>query len=293
MNPDTLLAQANPVPEPDAAVDETQRDELLRELLATPVEPTRRPRHGGRRLAIAVTAAAAIAGAGVALAPSLRDSPGVIARAAAALNQPDTILHFEARFRGEGRKLTHTVEVWQTAGARQVREVYDDGLNEYVEDLDAKVILSYQGKRNELIRQTTRGVTTRPQRATARSLGASGVTDDLARLLDRARRGSERIRLIGETTVRGIPVYELRIDMVFRVRRLKSGEWKPDRLTLSRRVYIDRERFLPVRIIDPGVGPMRATTIDYVVAERLPRTPETEALLRMSPHPGAKERNVG
>jgi hypothetical protein len=229
----------------------------------------------------------------VALAPSLRDSPGVIARAAAALNQPDTILHFKARFRGEGRKLTHRVEVWQTAGARQVREVYDDGLNEYVEDLDAKVILSYQGKRNELVRQTTRGVFTRSQRATAGSLGASGVTDDLARLLDRARRGSDQIRLIGETTVRGIPVYELRIDMVFRVRRLKSGEWKPDRLTLSRRVYVDRERFLPVRIIDPGVGPMRATTIDYAVAERLPRTPETEALLRMSPHPGAKERNVG
>jgi hypothetical protein len=47
-----------------------------------------------------------------------------------------------------------------------------------------------------------------------------------------------------------------------------------------------------MRVVEhwPGV---RDAVADYIVAERLPRTPEHERLPQMSPHPGAKQVTEG
>ena len=57
---------------------------------------------------------------------------------------------------------------------------------------------------------------------------------------------------------------------------------------MTRTVYVDRETFLPVRVVERTEGRVTEVT-DYVLAERLPRTDANERLLRMAPHPGAKE----
>jgi hypothetical protein len=67
---------------------------------------------------------------------------------------------------------------------------------------------------------------------------------------------------------------------------------------LFRTVFIDRDTYLPVRIVEHFPAPNTPTgfvepVADYTVAERLPRTPENEQLLRMSPHPGAKQVTEG
>lgn len=69
-------------------------------------------------------------------------------------------------------------------------------------------------------------------------------------------------------------------------------------LHLSRTVFIDRHTYLPVRVVEHWPAPLLPAgsidpVTDYVVAERLPRTPQNEALLRMSRHPGAKQITEG
>jgi hypothetical protein len=81
-----------------------------------------------------------------------------------------------------------------------------------------------------------------------------------------------------------VPVYALVVGVTLKATRPYS---KPQHLT--RTVYVDRERYLPVRIVERFAGGGKPlAVIDYLVAERLPPTPENERLLRMSPHPGAK-----
>jgi hypothetical protein len=281
-----LLRELRPDPdefEPDAAE--------LERILATPVAAVRTPRRHGR-LAVAGAVAAVAAAAVIAFVPFVGGSTDVLARAAAALNDPEAILHFKARQEG------HTIEVWQTAGARQHRFIYDGAL-EWVEDWDARTSMAYSAERDEVIRHTEPDLFD-PAHRVPRGLdspypgGGTNVTDDLARLLERARRGEDRIRLIGETAVRGIPVYELRIDFTIQVIEFTPGakvddpQSAPTRpVQVSRIVYVDRERFLPVRVVERMAGADPVVT-EFLVAERLPRTPEHERLLRMAPHPGAK-----
>jgi hypothetical protein len=288
----TLMRELRPR---DDAFDPDAPNTLARleRILATPPSPGTSRRRG--RMALAGAAAAVLAAAAVALTTFLAGSPDVLARTAAALNQPDTILHFKAL--QDGR----SIEVWQTAGARQERVIYDRGKLELVEDWDTKTSLAYVAERNELMRHTEPDIFD-PRHRVRRGLdsaypaGATTITDDLARLLERARRGEDDIMLLGEATVRGIPVYELRIDFTVEMMVLVTPDMPiPDPRTLgtrkvraSRLVYVDRERFLPVRVVERMPGADDLVT-EFVLAERLPRTPENERLLRMSPHPGAKE----
>jgi hypothetical protein len=277
----------------------------LERILASP--PARRPpRLPVRRLAV-VAGAVAAAVAVVVLTPFVRGGSGdVIARAAAALNQPGTILHLDAEIRvrdtrAEERSLEPdgrvdtTMEIWQTAGGRQERVVYDDAL-EFAEDWDTKSALSYEPDRNRLVRITDPEWFDPEQRvppdADGFDWGTGNVSDDLAELLDRARRGEENLRLVGETTIRGIPVHELRIEhTVDTVVRPVAGEEArdlPDAVEIFRVIYVDRETFLPVRLLEGGPGEQVNSITDFHTAERLPRTAENERLLRMSPHPGAE-----
>jgi hypothetical protein len=267
--------------------------ERLERILATPPSPG--TDRGRGRVALAAVAAAVLAAVGVALGPLVGGSPDVLARAAAALNQPDTILHFKALQNGR------SIEVWQTAGARQKRVVYDGGELELVEDWDTKTSLAYDAKRDVVIRHTEPDIfdpAHRVPRGLDRPLpgaGAESVTDELARLLERARRGEDDIALLGEATVRGTPVYELRIDFTVEMMAVVTpdtttdvGSLRTREVPASRLVYVDRERFLPVRVVErmPGVDEQ---VTEFLLAERLPRTPANERLLRMPPHPGARE----
>jgi hypothetical protein len=286
-------------PSEDFAPDEA----ALERILTAPPLPPRGRRRRRRVLALAGAAGLAAAAA-VALAPS--GSPDVVARAAAALNDPDTILHLKS-VDAHG----NTMETWQADGGREERWLYRGGTDKAVEsmdDWDTKTALSYSAQNDELITHTEPDwfdEKHHPIRGLGDGSPTNHVVDDLAALLDRARAGEGNAHLIGETTVRGIPVYELRVDFDLEVVVFPANGTVKDptglprqTLHLYRTIYIDRDHYLPVRIVEHWPAPIaRPGTIDsvtdYVTAERLPRTPDTEQLLRMSPHPGAKKVTEG
>jgi hypothetical protein len=288
----TLLRDLRPSDEfvPDEAA-------LERILLAPPLRRGRRR----RRRPVVVAGAVAVAALAVALLPS--GSPDVVARAAAALNDPDTILHLV-----EVDTAGNTMETWQADGGRKERWLYRGGTGKAVEsadDWDTKSAVSYSAQNDTLITHTEPDYF----RGSPRSLSDGGpgnhVIDDLALLLDRARAGQGDAYLVGETTVRDTPVYELRIDYTVDVLDMPASGTVKDPTTLPthpehmfRTVFINRDTYLPVRIVEhfpaPGApGGVLEPVTDYTTAERLPRTPENEALLRMSPHPGAKQVTEG
>ena len=295
-----LLRSLRPAPafSPDEAA--------LERILAAPPEPQRGRRQRRRRPALALAGAVALAAVAVALAPSLRASPDVVARAAAALNGPDTILHLKSVDAGG-----NTMEVWQADGGRKERWLYRGGTDKAVEsmdDWDTRTALSYSAQNDELITHTEPDwfdTKHHPIRGLADGGPSNHIIDDLALLLDRARAGEGNVHLIGETTVRGLPVYELRIDYTMEVVDLPASGAIGDPRSLPthteqihRTVYVNRDDYLPVRIVEHIPAPNTPAgfiepVTDYVVAQRLARTPENERLLRMSPHPGAKRVTEG
>ncbi len=266
-----LRPEDEPVPDPA----------LLERILAAPAE---RPPRAARRLALAAVAVAVLV---VALTPLGRSSPAVVALAAAALDDPDTILHYRAEVRRPGADPA-TFEVWQTAGARQ-RRLLHDGL-EWAEDWDTRTSLAYSAETNELMRHTEPDIFDPDHRippgidAPSPLAGGLNMADDLARLFERAGRGEGGVRLVGPARVRGIDVHELEVDF--------TAESLTGPVEILRTVYVDRETFLPVRVVERFESRTTAIT-DYVLAERLPRTPANERFLRMSPHPGARRVTEG
>jgi hypothetical protein len=244
---------------------------------------------------VAATVGAAVIA--VVIAPLGPGSPDVIARAAAALNEPGTILHLraEARVRGNtpgeeralvpDARIDHAENSWQTAGARQIRVLHDDG-SEFAIDFDARTGMSYDAERNALIRHTDQSFFDPARRPPQGSAGYGTPRDDLAPLVERARNGEPDLSLTGETTIRGIPVYELRVE---RTSMPADARGRPAPAGYHRLIYVDRERFLPVRVVEGAPGGVVNMITDYLVAERLPRTPQNERLLSLSPHPGAEE----
>lgn len=285
--------------------------QTLERILATPAAPApaRAPRRGPtpRRVAV-VAATGALATTAIVLSPFVHDSPDVIARAAAALDQPDTILHFtaEQRFRDSADELRartpdarvdNTMEVWQTAGARQQHII--DGPNELTQDWNTKTALGFDAQLDELIRETDPRVFDPADRVRGgldQPTPLASMRDDLARVLERARNGDGDVRLLGDTTIRGIAVHELRVDYTVGEPIVPSGGVVTDprglptrAVQLARLIYVDSETYLPVRVVELGPGGVENTISDYTATERLPRTPANERLLRMSPHPGAKQ----
>jgi len=288
------LRPADPGYDPDGPAAVTALERIV--TTPPPREPRRRP---VRRVALAGTALAVAGAAAVALVPSGGTTTDVLARAEAALSAPGSILHFrteirhrdapsELRAAGPDDTVDHTMEVWRAPGGRQERVIVDGG-SELVEDWDAKTSLAYSPERDEIVRHTNPDLFDPRQRmpqALDTPMPHTGrAVDALEQLLERARRGEGNARVVGETTVRGVAVYELRVD--FAVESVLPGGERGT-VEASRLVYVDRERFLPVRVVERGPGEIVSTVTDYVEVERLPRTPANERLLTMSAHPGAK-----
>ena len=300
MSNDALQLLRSVRPAPEFSPDEAALERILAAPPAAPRGRRRRPR------ALALAGALALAAVAVALAPSLRASPDVVARAAAALNDPDTILHLKSVDAGG-----NTMEVWQADGGREERWIYRGGTDKAVEsmtDFKTKTALSYSAQNDELITHTEPdwfNDKAHPYGSLADGGPSDHVIDDLALLLDRARAGDGNVHLVGETAVRGIAVYELRVDYTMEVIDLPATGAVGDPAglptheeQLHRTVYISRDSYLPVRIVEHIPAPnTRAGFIepvtDYLIAQRLPRTPGNERLLQLSPHPGAKRVTEG
>jgi hypothetical protein len=273
------VREINPVRE--APDDPEAAERLLRRVLVQPRRPARRRRRAAFRVA-AVAATAAVAAAGVALWPSSGESPDVIASAAAALTEPDTILQFKTRSNHKG-----STEEWRTSDGRQSHILHDTGklVLEYVLDFDKGIWDSYVPARNEIQRYAPKGgLAQGPSSVDTRASGAIDTYDNLEELLERARDGKDNVHLVGEARIRDIPTYELRMDF--------TVEFADGRRAATRTLHIDRERFLPVRLVEHISGSPFTDVTDYLEVERLPRTPENERFLQMSPHPGAKLRVI-
>ncbi len=270
----------------------------LERILATPPPGPPRPRWPWRlRLALATTMAV-VAAAAVALAPARDGSPDVLANAVAALAEPDVIWHFKTV---SPRPNAERSEGWVSADGRKKRQLraFDGGsaaelVMEFVTDFDTKTHLVYVPERDVFIR------TVNPEwdfpAEGPRSADDDGPIDiiEVKHLFERARDGDDRVKLAGEATVRGIPTYELRVAIEVpiptEIVRCYGG---PDARRYTRVIYVDQERYLPVRIVQDHLSwaPEAEPHItDYVEVKALPRTPATETLLEMTPHPGAKEK---
>ena len=291
----TLVRELRP-PMPDGVPDDRALERLLRAAPA-PAAPRRQ-----RRAARPLAAAAAIAAVGltvVALAPTGREAPSVVARAAAALSEPDTILHFKAVARVP-REAPEQFESWQTTSGRQQRTLYD-GL-ELAEDQDARTLQSFNIERNELLDHTDPDYFARPPAGISDGDigGMVTIIGDLRALLERAADHDDAgIELLADTEVRGVAVHHLRItrtiDAIVVDGPITDPRNAPTRkVTTIRDVYVSAKDDLPVRIVDHAeVGNRAQTTFDFLVAERLPLNADTRSLLRMAPHPGAREVDEG
>jgi hypothetical protein len=280
----------------------------LERILATPpAAPARPERLLVRRALVLAALGSATAVAGLALLPQGTTGPHVIASAAAALDEPETILHFKTERRdregGPGHpaagplpaaKVDRTMEVWQTAGARREHVVLTGPTDmEWVTDRNAKVERTYVPARDEEVVHTDPAIFDDPASGVeAPRFGGGNAVGELSRLLHDAQEGRGDVHYAGESTVRGVPVYELRTDFVVQtVGNRGPQDMEPRPAKASRVLFIDRDTYLPVRIVEylpePQAGVVLSIT-DYVEMERLPLTEENERLLKMAPHPGAK-----
>jgi hypothetical protein len=266
MNATTLLRELRP--EEEHAIDEAALERIL-----TAAPETRRRRRA-RPIAVVATLAA-LALIAIAIAPAGTKSPSVIARAAAALSEPDTI------------------ESWQTTSGRQERTIFGVSGLESVQDQDAKTFQTYNPEKDEILNHTDPDYfDDRHAHPAGIARGGPGIVTVIGDL--KALLADPSIDQLEDTEVRGIPVHHLRIT---RTEDVLVGSSKKDmstqKVTMVRDVYIATDGDLPVRVVDhmelPAGTPMphSANTYDFVVAERIPLTADTTSLLKMAPHPGA------
>lgn len=289
MNATELLTELRPPLKESPSEDGT----IERILLAGP-EPTPPPRRGryARPIALAgVTAMVAIAA--VALAPSGGSGPVGLAGAAAALNEPDVLLHFKVTMPGGAMK---TAETWQTPDGRRTHTIYGNGI-EIAYDQERGVMETYLPDRNEVIADTDPEAFAQPFGSIATSPTASPErVGDLPALVTRALSGDDpKVRHIGRTTVRGIDVDQIRVEQNVEVadavrgaspKEVKDAPRKT--ITMTRDIYVRHDNALPVRVVDHRGGFWPATTTsEFTEAQKLTLDASSEPMLTLGHHPGA------
>jgi hypothetical protein len=291
----------------------------------SPRRPGRSPRRVGL---IAAVAACLVLGAIVAvdLLDSSRSGPSVVERAVAATSSADSIYHVVQRttvrvrtpdrsaldafdfedvdFFEESDTLT---ESWIEPGGRtRVMRFEADGGRRgrllFESAGDGRVFRVYDASSDRItVLRSRRAIgkrKVRPPRPPELSLPRIDPTQDLGPQL-RALHRQGRLTLAGRSEVRGRSAYRLASDTV-------RGSERGHRERLE--FLVDAETYLPLRQRSfsrqmgvPGLPanlrpPKRfydipVTTIattDFLRYERLPRTAETLAELKLGPHPGAK-----
>ena len=271
--------------------DERQADALLARLLVTPAEPVAgRRRRRWPRLAVA-TGLAAVA---VFAALSLLDSDkgptrNVVARAVAALTQPDAV--YRAVFIGRIRTTEFTpprnsqyAETWHTTAGRLHWRTYleKDGRRGSLQaDFAGQrrpgrlggPALMYSARTNEISQS---GFGRAPN-----SKSAPGVDPfDPGRSLKELQ-AEGRLKVAGEVEIDGRRAYRLVSDAV----RNGGGSVEHSEITVDAETYLPREQRLFVRAPN---GDTTRIVWTYLVYERLPLSRKTSALLDFDPPAGAK-----
>lgn len=296
------LRSIDPV-DPDApAVD---GEELLREILRTPVEtPPRRERartRGALAGAVVVTAATALL-----LVTPTHEDIDVAAAAFEAVSQEDTILHYRVRHSivdtgGSGDQVLFSAEVWQAGDGSRVRSLSRSS-TEGGDPLESESVQTDEESRTYVPDSNSLIVYDTDLPRLPAPGGASFADRDLGdprTLLERARRGDEKVVELGEATVRGIPVLQFRVGQCKMTSRKTDGG-----ISMTYRLpviaSVARDDYVPVRMEQdtncadapveggPEWNQLPRAVADYVSFETLPATGDNQRLLEMRPHPGAR-----
>jgi hypothetical protein len=308
MNATDLLAELRPpldtVPDDPHVLD--------RIMQAPPLAAPPRTAHL-RRPMVALGATAVVAAGALALAPSSDVGPTGIARAAAALAQPDVLLHFTATttFQGGG---VQRAETWQTPDGRLSRVIDGRGGIETAYDQAGGTFETYIPERDEIRVETKANF---PETFEDRdnpfgtiTSGSHSQVGDLPALVRRALQGDDpAARHVGRTTVRGVDVDHIRVlehqqvadvpaatrqtltDRPAAARRalteLRDAPSKT--ITIVHDVYVRHDDALPVRVVQqPGYD--AGATTDFDDVQQLELGPATRRLLELGDHPGADRR---
>jgi hypothetical protein len=289
------------------------------------------------RFALTGTAASAVLAA-VIVVPSLGGSRSglaqaeVISRAAAALEQPNAILYLQVqdysaqtrvicvRF-GEcssgasaGREgaisanpaddaLTYTSQEWVSPDSSVEHTIYNNGV-ETVTNEDTHEDSTYDPSNNTLTTVTETGAGLSIPSGEPSPQPAPADFQDPAHyknLYREARAGTQKVRLVGQTTISGKSVYQLQFESTpTPPAHPPAGDMcgsavctPPGHEIL---VYLDSQTFTPVRSVTltlntsnlPGIPKgASVTSVTDFTAKSLLDTSQNKGLLEMSQHPGA------
>ncbi|HWM11545.1 MAG TPA: hypothetical protein VNO82_19460 [Solirubrobacteraceae bacterium] len=284
------LRRIDPV-DPDApAVD---GEELLREIVRTPVARAPRARRGRKRLAL--TAAVAVAAAtGLVLVTPARDDVDVVAAAFDAVSGRDTILHYRVRHQS-GEQVLLDAQVWQAGDGSRLRSLSRPMPMDSEPALESESVQTDEESRTYIAEDDAiivydSDVPRLP--APGGAAFADGALGDPRTLLERAQRGDEKVVELGEATVRGIPVLQFRVGRCEMTSR-KTGSGSSMTYRFPVIASVAREDYTPVRLeqdTDCGFGldGLPHVVADYLSFETLPATADNRRLLEMRPHPGAR-----
>lgn len=330
-----------------------------------------------RRLVFAAVPVA-LAAAALVVVPSLGGSGtglaegAVLAHAAAALDQPNTILYVQTQSYGNAGvlcmanfsaasgsttvsspmcvggssdeagtsgisanpaddTLNYSSQEWISPDQSQVHTIYNNG-DELAQDRDAHNYQAYNPADNTLTTLTVPGATGPPP--SSNTLSAPGPlaalitpltlsfnisdTSYFEDLYQEAQAGEQNssgrttvtAQLVGQTTIDGESVYELSFAIQFMAPANPPAGGACDATgctppgappEFETLLYLDSQTFMPVRSVGmvsntndrPGFAPGTAVRdVTEFTVQSLPDTPANEALLQMSPHPGATQVNV-
>jgi hypothetical protein len=310
----------------------------LNRILAAPPLPANHHR-STPVLRFAVTGAAASAVlAAVIVVPSLGGSrsglaqAAVISRAAAALEQPNTILYLQVQdYSAPGRvvcvrfgecsfgaaagrqggisanpaedTLTDSSQEWVSPDGSLEHTIYNNGV-ETVTNEDAHEDSTYNPSNSTLTTVTETGVGRSAPSGEASPLPAPADFQDPAyykNLYREAQAGTQKVRLLGQTTIAGKSVYQLQFRSTWTPPphppagdMCGSTVCTPPGLEIL--VYLDSHTFTPVRSVTmtlntrnlPGIPEgTSVTSVTDFTAQSLPDTSQNQGRLEMSQHPGA------
>jgi hypothetical protein len=233
---------------------------------------------------------------------------GVVSRAAAALEQPGTILHLQVTEYTSGTiciseggctpinpttakngisanpaedAVSNTYQEWLSTDGSRRRIVEGDG-QELVSNAETSEQVSYNPVNHRL---TTITAGTVPS-----SSFVSPTISYLQNLYREAQAGRQNLELVGQTTISGESVYELRLDSSALPPGNMCGTEVCKPPVVSVLIYLDSQTFVPVRTVieNPnqaasGHGSVVRNVTDFAT-QRLPNTSANKALLEMPVH---------
>jgi hypothetical protein len=211
--------------------------------------------------------------------------------------------------------LRYSSQEWLSADGSQDHTIYSNGF-ETVNNTNTQQVSSYDAADNTLTTLTDTGDTGGPITSgsppvgppTASDLANPSYYESLYQEAEADQQNTQAgttvsAQLVGQTTIGGESVYELRFDFHFTPPSNQAAQdmcgstvcTPPDRETL---LYLDSQTFLPVRSVllivnptdRPGLPPGTAVwTLTDLSIQSIPNTPANASLLQMSAHPGATQ----